>query len=260
MVAHTDPDPQAGRAPALPPLRGFLPSTLIDWPGRIAAIVFLPSCNMRCPYCHAGRLLDPKADEEIPFGTVREFLEGKKNWIDGVVICGGEPTLHAALPNLCRAVGDLGFAVKLDTNGTLPEVVQQLIDDRLVDAVSMDVKTVLDARMVELARTDVDLEAIDRSISLLLEAPVEVEFRTTCCPAFVDAEVVRWIARRVAPAPVDGESSEDRPAADYVLQRFEAEHCLDPAFREMTPYTDAEMAALLEAARSVNPRARLRSG
>jgi len=270
---------------ALPPIRGLLPSTLIDWPGKIAAIVFLPGCNLRCRYCHAEHLLEPKTDEEIPFDEVRSHLALQKDWIDGVVICGGEPTIHAGLADLARTLRELGLAVKLDTNGTRPEVLAQLIADGLIDAASMDIKTTLDGRMVELARSPVDLEAIERSITLLLESAIEVEFRTTCCPAYVDREVVEWIARRVGPqsktavgaAPrlngVEGRREPPVPGAgapwpvaarrlaegaDYVLQRYEPQHALDPALREVRPYSAAEMEELLAAARQFNPRARLR--
>jgi len=234
----------------LPPIRGLLPSTLIDWPGKIATILFLPGCNLRCGYCHAADLLRP-GGEEIPFAHVREYLAAKRAWIDGVVVCGGEPTIHPTLPALCRELKALGMAVKLDTNGTRPEVLARLIADGLIDAVSMDVKTTLDGRMVELAGCAVDLEALERSIALLLEAPLEVEFRTTCCPAYVDRDAVEWIARRVGPR-------QGRPGAAYVLQRYEPSHAQEPALRELRPYTAGEMEELLATARKFNPKTRLR--
>jgi pyruvate formate lyase activating enzyme len=243
----------------LPPIRGFIPSTLIDWPGRIAAILFLPSCNLRCAYCHAGPLLGAAQAEVIPFAEVRRYLESKKGWIDGVVICGGEPTLQPKLAALCDELHGLGLAVKLDTNGTLPEVLGALIEERRIDAASMDIKTALDGRMVEVARCEVDLEAIERSVGLLIAAGsgkkgpgLEVEFRTTCCPAFVDAAAVEWIARHLAeragPAGVA-----------YVLQRFDPQHALEPELREMKPYSAGEMESLLATARRFNPRSRLRN-
>ena len=232
----------------LPPIRGFLPSTLIDWPGRIAAIVFLPHCNFRCGYCHSGALLQRDTNEQIPFVQVSRYLAGKRNWIDGVVICGGEPTLHEELPALCRRFKDLGYAVKLDTNGSRPEVLRQLIDRGLIDGVSMDIKTTLDQRMVELAGREIDLAAIDQSITLLGESDLEVEFRTTCCPAFVDQEVIDWIARRIG------------REATYCLQRFEPQHSIEEVFRSMQPYGAPEMEHLLEVAKGHCPKARLRTG
>jgi len=256
---ENDPSPPIPAAD-LPVIRGFLPSTLIDWPGRIAAIVFLPLCNLRCGYCHAGDLLEPVGDEVLPWPQIREYLDGKRNWIDGVVVCGGEPTLHATLPNLCREIHALGMAVKLDTNGTRPDVLRRLIDERLIDAVSMDLKTTFDHRMAELSGGQADLEALDASVSLLLErsAPpsprLEVEFRTTCCPAVVDAEVIDALARRIGPTPARPEGSA------YVLQRFNPEHCLSAAYREIVPYSATQMEELLAVARRRNPNTRLRTG
>lgn len=258
MVIPHDIDPDGNTAAAeaptdLPTLRGFIPSTLIDWPGKIAAILFLPLCNMRCPYCHAGDLLSPSGDEVIPWSQVRQYLDEKRSWIDGVVLCGGEPTLHATLPRLCNEIHDMGLAVKLDTNGSRPDIVSRLADQKLIDAVSMDLKTTLDYRMRELARTEIDIEAIDQTVTLLLASSLDVEFRTTCCPEFVDVEVVEWIARRIGPTA-------DRPdGSDYVLQRFDPDHCLDPAFRQMPPYSAPEMEALLAAAKAINPKTRLRT-
>lgn len=242
----------------LPIIRGLLPMTLIDWPGHMSAVIFLPGCNFRCPYCHSGSLLEPAPQERIPFEQIEQYLTSKKNWLDGVVICGGEPTLHEHLPDLCREIRRMGFGVKLDTNGTHPEVLAALLDEGLLGGVSMDVKTVLDGRMTALARREVDLAALERSIDLLIErwrasaGELEVEFRTTCCPAFVDEDIVRWIAARVLPQGEDGNGP------PYVLQRFSAEHCLDPAMREVKPYNGAELESLLNAAREVNRNARLR--
>ncbi len=236
--------------------------TLIDWPGRVAAVVFVPGCNLRCGYCHSGSLLEATPDEQIPFEQVREYLLSKRNWLDGVVICGGEPTLSPHLGNLCRELWQMGFGVKLDTNGTRPDVIASLLGDGLLQGVSMDVKTVLDGRMAALGRTEVDVEAIDATIDLLLTAAsddgLEVEFRTTCCPAYVDEDVVSWIASRVAPR--EGLAGEGQRPPSYLLQRFNPEHCLDPALREIKPCNAVEMEALLAAALKVNSNSRLRGG
>jgi pyruvate formate lyase activating enzyme len=247
-MIRPDDMPSSSGHEGLPPIRGFLPSTLIDWPGRIAAMVFLPYCNFRCGYCHSGALLMADTHEEIPFDQVREYLESKRKWLDGVVVCGGEPTLHAELDELCRRLKAMGYDVKLVTNGSRPEVLERLIGAGLIDAVSMDVKTVLDHRLVELARAEVDLEAVDRSIDLLSGAPVETEFRTTCCPAFEDEEAVEWIARRLG------------PQAAYVLQRFDPQHCIESVFRSMQPYATPQMEHLLAVARRHCPKTRLRTG
>jgi len=230
---------------------GMINQSLLDYPGEIATVLFTRGCNFACPFCHNGHLLlkfNKAQSEEIELEHVMAFLQERKGFIDAVVISGGEPTLHAELDELCRRLRGMGYAIKLDTNGSQPEVLQRLIEAQLIDAVSMDVKTVLDHRMAELTRAEVDLEAVDRSISLLEASPLEVEFRTTCCPAFVDEEAIEWIARRLG------------PEANYVLQRFEPQHCLEPVFRSMQPYAAPQMEHLLDVARRHCHKARLRNG
>ncbi len=223
MTAQTD--------PALPPIAGYHPVTLIDWPGRIAAIVFLPRCNLRCPFCHAGSLLaDPV--ETIPFDAVLGHLRSREGWIDGVVVCGGEPTVWPGLDRLCAALHEAGLAVKLDTNGTHPDRLARLLEAGLVEAVAMDLKAPVDERYHAAAGTRVDLGAIERSIDLLMGGGVAYEFRTTACPAFVGEDEVRAMGRRIT------------GAARWVLQRFEPAHALDPALRARAPYDLAEMESL----------------
>jgi len=154
-----------------------------------------------------------------------------------VVICGGEPTVWPGLGRLCAAFREAGLAVKLDTNGTHPDRVAALIEDDLVEAVAMDIKAPLDERYHEAAGAQVDLAAIERSIDLLMAGGVAYEFRTTVCPAFVGAEEVRAMGRRIA------------GAQRWVLQRFEPANALDPALRGSEPYGPARMESLAEIGR-----------
>ena len=208
---------------ALPQIKGFIENTLIDWPGRIAAEVFLAGCNFRCPFCHAGHLvLRPNTLESIPFETVRAALTARGEWIDGVVISGGEPTTCKELPALIDAFAAMGYPVKLDTNGSAPDVLESLIDAGTIAAVSMDVKGPLDERYDRLAGVAVDLAAIRRSIALLMSGRIaEVEFRTTVPPGYLDEEAVIDIARSIEGAPA------------YVLQAFKSGDCLEAAMNEV---------------------------
>jgi len=203
----------------LPPIKGFIQNTLIDWPGRIAAEIFLPGCNFRCPFCHAAHLvIRPNTLESIPFESVRSSLLERLEWVDGVVISGGEPTICGGLPALVDAIAALGLPVKLDTNGSRPEVLEALLKGGTVTAVSMDIKAPLDERYDRLAGVAVDLDAIRRSIRLLLSSTAaEVEFRTTVPPGYLDEGDILEIA-----AVIEG-------AQDYVLQAFRSGDCLDPA-------------------------------
>jgi pyruvate formate lyase activating enzyme len=215
----------------LPPIAGYHPTTLIDWPGRLAAVVFLPGCNLRCRFCHAGALLARPA-ESIPLEAVLEHLASRRDWLDGVVICGGEPTLWPTLPQLCEVFRGRGLAVKLDTNGTQPERLAGLLAAGLVDAVAMDVKAPLDERYAAVCGVEVDVAAIGRSVDLLMASRVEYEFRTTVCPAFLGEAEIEAIGGRIA------------GARRWVLQRFEPTHALDPALRGVAPYDPARMEAL----------------
>lgn len=209
----------------LPPIRGFIENTLIDWEGKIACEVFLPTCNFRCPFCHAGHLVTNDGSlESIPVSAVTDCLDRHKGWMDGVVISGGEPTLHESLPDLIETFRSHGAMIKLDTNGTRPDVLDDLLGRGLVEAISMDLKTALDERYHAAAGVDCDLDAVRRSISLIMGAGIETEFRTTVCPAFHTLDDLRDAAEAI------------RGADKYVLQQFRPGDCLDPAMDEVEPY------------------------
>ncbi|MBL7140549.1 MAG: anaerobic ribonucleoside-triphosphate reductase activating protein [Planctomycetes bacterium] len=188
----------------LPPIAGYHPTTLLDWPGRLAAIVFLPRCNFRCPFCHAGHLLGDPA-ETVPLEAVLAHLADREGWLDGVVVCGGEPTLWPTLGDLCRRFRDAGLPVKLDTNGTRPDVLAALLDAGLVDAVAMDVKAPLDARYARAAGVEAaDLQTLRRSIALLMASTAEVEFRTTVVPTLLAEAEIQAIGETLAAAAASG--------------------------------------------------------
>ena len=157
---------------------GIQKLTLLDYPGRVACTVFLGGCNFRCPYCHNAELL---GDAE-PVMTVEEllaFLKKRRGILDGVCITGGEPTIHKELPELIRGIRELGFSVKLDTNGYRPEVLGRLLVEGLVDYVAMDLKNGPDSYGETVGLPGVDLERIRESVGLLCRSGIEFEFRTT---------------------------------------------------------------------------------
>ncbi len=217
----------------LPQIKGFINQTLIDWEGKIASEIFLPGCNFRCPMCHSAHLvLNPSTLESIPFYAVRDYLREQKDWIDGVVICGGEPTMHAEIESLCSEFKQLDMAVKIDTNGAYPEVLESLVDKRLVDFIAMDVKAPVDDTYRAVAGVDVDLAAIGKSIALLQKGEVDHEFRTTVCSFFLDKSDIINIARTI-----DG-------ARAYVLQEFKGGSCLDPTLNNYQSFSRDELKAL----------------
>jgi pyruvate formate lyase activating enzyme len=215
----------------LPPIAGYHPTTMIDWPGRLAAIVFLPQCNLRCRFCHASSML-ALPDEAIPLDAILAHMAERRGWLDGVVICGGEPTVWPTLAHLCETFRRHGLGVKLDTNGTHPDHLADLLKAGVVDAVAMDVKAPLDERYGQVCGEATDVRAIERSIDLLMAGRVEYEFRTTVCPAFIGEEEIHAMGARIA------------GARRWVLQRFDPTHALDPGLRLVQPYDPATMETL----------------
>jgi pyruvate formate lyase activating enzyme len=204
-------------------IKGLIEASLIDWPGRLATVVFLPGCNFRCGYCHARALLSAGSVESIPLDKTLDYVRDMEGWIDGVVISGGEPTLDRGLPALAAELKSRGVAVKLDTNGTRPDVIERLAAEGLIDAVSMDVKAPLDYRYFEIAGTVFDLSSIRRSIEFLKASDLEVEFRTTVAPFLL------------SPIDIGAIAGELEGARRYVLQPFRPHSCLDARLEKMPP-------------------------
>ena len=160
-------------------IAGLQKMTLLDYPGKVACTVFLQGCNYRCPFCHNSELLPRKGEEFMTEEEFLSFLKKRQGLLDAVCVSGGEPTLYKDLPRLLKAIKDLGYLVKLDTNGSDPGVLQALVKDGLIDYVAMDIKN-SPARYGEtVGLSKVDMEAIEESIRFLLSDAVAYEFRTT---------------------------------------------------------------------------------
>ena len=158
---------------------GLIKFTLIDFPGRPAAVIFTQGCNFRCRYCHNPELVyphlftPPVAEEEI-----FSFLQRRQGTLEGVVVSGGEPTLHEDLPAFMSRIKSLGYQVKLDTNGSRPDMVQELIDKKLVDYIAMDLKAPLE-KYRAITEVDTNTDTLLRSMDLIRQSGLEYEFRTT---------------------------------------------------------------------------------
>jgi anaerobic ribonucleoside-triphosphate reductase/anaerobic ribonucleoside-triphosphate reductase activating protein len=183
--------------------------------GRLSAVVFLSGCNFHCPYCHNPELARRDSDQSVPESDVLAYLKARRGLLDGVVLTGGEPTLQKGLPDLCRAVQALGYTVKLDTNGSAPEVLQTLIRENLIDYVAMDVKTDPDHYAPSLCRQN-PAAAIKASIQLIMASGLPYEFRTTCFRPLVNAETMASIGGLI------------KGAETYAIQKFCAKETLDP--------------------------------
>ena len=173
---------------------GFQKLSLIDFPGTISSIVFTAGCNFRCPYCHNPDLINDYSGKLLSEKDILEILETSKKMIDGVVITGGEPTLHRDLPEFIRSLKDIGFKIKLDTNGSNPEMVRKLLDDNLVDYVAMDIKAPK-RKYVLVSGENFKYESFLESVEVLRSSEVQYEFRTTVYPNLFEMEDYFEIAK-----------------------------------------------------------------
>ena len=174
-------------------IAGLQKCTLLDYPGKVACTVFLPGCNFRCPFCHNFELVEtpqPVMDDQ----ELLTFLQKRQGLLEGVCVTGGEPTLQPELPALLRKIRELGFAVKLDTNGYRPDVLSSILDQGLVDYVAMDVKNGPEGYAATCGLERLDLAKIEDSIRLLLENKVDYELRTTVCTPLHDAQNIQSMA------------------------------------------------------------------
>ncbi len=178
-------------------IKGFVRTSMVDWPGRITSVVFLGGCGFRCPACHNHRLvLEPASIPDYPLEEILDYLDKWRSWIDGVTVSGGEPTLRKDLPRLLGLFRDRGLQIKIDTNGSNPSMLEDLLDRDLVDAVSMDVKAPLTTvEYSRVAGVHVDTDVIRRSIGLLRSSDVEVGFRTTVIPGLVEERQLAQIRK-----------------------------------------------------------------
>ena len=172
--------------------------TLLDYPGKMAATVFTYGCNLRCPFCHNALLVTEESAGGIDTEEVLSFLSKRKGMLEGVCVTGGEPLLQPDIENFLKAIKDMGFMVKLDTNGTLPKKLKDIVRKGLVDYVAMDIKNCRDKYALTSGKTCMDLTAIDESIKFLLSGEIEAEFRTTVVKNFHTEEdllkITHWIS------------------------------------------------------------------
>ncbi|MBF0385960.1 MAG: anaerobic ribonucleoside-triphosphate reductase activating protein [Candidatus Omnitrophica bacterium] len=209
---------------------GFLNFSLIDYPNKLAAVVFTQGCNFRCPYCHNSELVLPeKFKVPIPEDEVFTFLERRRGKLQGVVITGGEPTLQKDLIDFMQQLKDRGFLVKLDTNGSNPEVLREAIHLGVVDFVAMDVKAPLENYASVTGVNNIEPQ-IKRSINIILSSDIEHEFRTTLAPALVSREDADLIAGLVEGAQkyvvknfIPGENVLDRSLATQPISPYREE-------------------------------------
>jgi len=214
---------------------GYLQKTsFIDYPGRISAIVFTQGCNFRCPYCHNPELVIPQLfTDPVPEEKVIDFLSRRTGKLDGVVITGGEPTIHHDLPDFLMKMKSMGFKVKLDTNGTNPDMLRQIIQENIVDYIAMDVKAPLD-KYSAVVCSEIDQQTIAQSIRLIIDAGCASEFRTTLAKSLLQPEDVMRIGELI------------QGSSMYVLQSFVPSKHVDQEFIHETNFNENEIMHLID--------------
>lgn len=207
-------------------IAGLQKTTFIDYPEKIACIVFTQGCNFSCGYCHNPELFEHK-EPALSVQAFFEFLNKRKGKLDGVVITGGEPTLHKDLKEFIKSIKDLGFLVKLDTNGTNPDLLQELFNQNLLDYVAMDIKAPLN-KYEQVTRVNVNIEKIQKSINLIKNSGIDYEFRTTVVKSQLSVDDLKQITELI------------KGAKKYYLQKFLPTKTLDESMMSETSYNDEE--------------------
>ncbi|MBF0483544.1 MAG: anaerobic ribonucleoside-triphosphate reductase activating protein [Candidatus Omnitrophica bacterium] len=204
---------------------GLIKFSLIDFPGKIAAVIFVQGCNFRCPYCHNPELVDPKSYSAlIHEEEVLDFLNKRRGQLGGVVITGGEPTLQLDLLPFSLNVKNMGYALKLDTNGSRPEVIQALIDQNVLDYIAMDIKAPF-VKYFDVAGVDNFADNVKQSIEIIKDSALDYEFRTTFIPGLMTENDIVEIAEMI------------KGAKRYKLQLFNVDkkNILDDNLRGNAP-------------------------
>lgn len=225
-------------------IHGFQKLTLLDYPGHVACTLFTGGCNLRCPFCHNAPLVRLE-DEALGEEEVLKTLKKRQGLLEGVCISGGEPLLQKDIADFMRRLRDMGYKIKLDTNGCFPQKLRQLVEESLVDMVAMDIKNSPEKYPLTVGVPGFDVSPVKESAAFLMEGRVAFEFRTTVVKPLHGAEdfekIGRWLQ---GPQP-------------YYLQQFRDSGALLKA-EGLGPYTEEEMKIFAEAARPYLPHTSLR--
>lgn len=250
-------------------IRGYLPTSAIEWPGKIAAIIFTGGCNFRCPFCHNSELVDVKKMiglQDYSEQSIIDDLEKRKKWVEAVVITGGEPTLQPDLEEFLCKIKKMGFLIMIETNGSRPEVLAKLLalsGVERVDRIAMDIKGPFE-KYGQIINFQLPIVNIKKSIEIILNSGVEYEFRTTIVPGIHNREVILEMAREIEQeserAREQGglKTKDQRQKVVWHLQNFQPKNCLDPKFNKVKPYTEEEMKGFLKEVKNIIPQAKLR--
>lgn len=205
-------------------IKGLQKTSLIDYPGNICSVIFVAGCNFKCPYCQNPDLVFNSPNIcEISDDEIDEVVDSRENFIDGVCISGGEPTLHKDLPEFCERFKKKGLLVKIDTNGSNPDMLKHLIEKELVDFIAMDIKGPV-RRYDELSDSNVDKKLIENSMRIVMGSGIDYDFRMTVVPGLITADDISEVGEMV------------RGAKRFSLQQFNNRTTLQRRFQNVEPY------------------------
>ncbi len=211
-------------------ITGFQKTSLIDYPGHIVSIIFTQGCSFKCPYCHNSDLISPdsKDKEYFPVEYIYSFISNRKGLIDGISITGGEPTLQPDLYDFITEVKSMGLKIKLDTNGSNPEILEPLLKENLLDYIAMDVKASL-FDYEDIINAKININSIIRSISLIQNSAIQYEFRTTVVPGLHDIEQLKEIAILL------------KGSKKYFIQNFKANNTFDKDYMQYNSFPPSKL-------------------
>ena len=215
---------------------GLQKTTLIDYPEKVACVIFTIGCNFRCPFCYSPELVLPEKIKNQPVikdSEILNFLKKRKGKLDGVVICGGEPTIQKDLDIFLKKLKKIGYLIKIDTNGYLPEIIKKLLKENLLDYVAMDIKAPKE-KYERYTGTKIDIKRIENSIKIIKSSNTDYEFRTTVAPGISKEDIIKiadWIA----------------PAKKYFLQEFfDKKEIIDPEIKKLPTLKKEEIKEVIK--------------
>ncbi len=212
-------------------ITGIKPESMIEWPGHLSSVIFIAGCNFRCPFCFVPNLVFEKG-ENINEKEILNNIKERKNFIDGICITGGEPTIHPQLPAFLKKIKNMGLKIRIETNGSKPKLLKKLMKNKLIDSLALDIKNCKE-KYNETSGTDVDIENIKKTIKLIKDSGLDYEFRTTLVPGLHNKDDIKKIAEWTGRAKL------------YVLQQFRSdlpeEKTLNQEYTEKTNFPIEEL-------------------
>lgn len=244
-------------------IAGFLKTSLVEWPGKIASVIFVPGCNFRCPFCHNSHLVDRKKTKKLKNlseKSIFEELKKRKEFIEGVVISGGEPTLQPDLAKFLEKCRRLNLETMIETNGSNPESLKEILNFKfkILNFAALDFKGPLDRRYAQVVGLkNFDPKIWIKSLKIILHSGVPFELRTTIVPGLHNKKVLGEMARQLKKILRNEDIKKLR--VNWYLQNFQPKNCLNPKFKKLKPFSKIELEEILKVVKKVIPGVKIRS-